>query len=339
MLLTNRNNPVGLVEVYKNFIMLRVRMVRLKVWASVAIFVGANISAASLQPMHAQMPSLTPVAFAAGMAMASFLPDVAGFAASLLPTQAQKSIHKRSLEASNDSAQQVAKYIKINAQERRSADVVVPQVLPDVVMAYLKTKEVSADLKKQLDGFFGAKELQAQLEGLYTYSDRPRLLAIRKTLEAEGFTFCKLGSHHIFKHRLFPGYIFKMPRGHVAGLDLLNVGRIRYGEIIQQASDAHRLTINNVPVKVPGQWAYAMPIAPGFILPHFIVVEQKIMGQPLVLPARRRGHSEPADITRLKEITGYPDTLPGNNILMTPDAAFLIDTEAHGVELSYPSLE
>ncbi len=207
-----------------------------------------------------------------------------------------------------------------------AATVVRDEGLPKNVIAYLKSKEVSAELRAELDKVFCTDKVRKAFDTFYpmkSLGDYDQLLKnrreARETLEQEGFHF--LVYERVFRHRSFPQYVFKIGLG--IGQELLNATRIRR---------AQELTENNDKIWCPFKQAY-MPYAFRFthereFLPIVIVVADWIhdwSALDFVSGPQRK----------FLEAAGYEDGHNGNARSLGNEHILIIDTETI-TQLNYP---
>lgn len=187
------------------------------------------------------------------------------------------------------------------------------------IVEYLKNKQVSPELKSQLDQLFFSPAVQKLISAMYKAKKWSQLVKAQRGLKKHGFIF--LGDKfHIFTHVDFPGYVFKMALPFSERWEWLNAGRIIYADRMRETIEYYRLRVD-----IPKKWAYFMQEdGADHTMPYVLIVAEKITidnAKPL-----KRNDPLNDDMMKLKEQTGFSDD-HDENVLKCGDRAVIIDTE------------
>jgi len=201
------------------------------------------------------------------------------------------------------------------------------QQIPDYVMAYLKKHEVDAELKKELDALLSQPEVYRALSQIYRETN---ISQAKKQLKQAGFIFTGIKTH-IFKHKLFPHYIFKMGQCTGKKTEIKCANRIRMAELIRET--AAEL---NYAIIVPEKQCYFPPQDLPDLLPQIIVVAEKIdlSGRDKELTPKQKEECKTIQqITKIVDLalTRRVNTMSRHGIV------YIIDTEEVLKRVSYPN--
>jgi hypothetical protein len=203
-----------------------------------------------------------------------------------------------------------------------------------IMLSYALANEVSAAIKAHYDKIFSDLGVRKAFSGLYKSQTSVQAAEFKQELTKLGFTFLKPYGTTVFVHDSCKHLVLKMARGPQDECELLNLGRVPYGHVLQ-----HAIRAGNLPFKVSTQAVYFVPDAQGLhdqerCLPLALVVEE------LIVPLRRQ--LSLVEIQRIRQFCNtvrYPDSLltprgklTGNAMIDEKDGKVVfIDTEPHGL--------
>jgi len=209
-------------------------------------------------------------------------------------------------------------------------------------ISFLKVHALDATISAQLDELFSLPEIQHYLSCIYT-GDKGHMYFAKEGMNGQdqeqidnaynvltkaeesikkaqtvlmeyGFYFVK---DHIFTLQQIPGYMFKMALPWDDRSEWLNASRIRFAHKIRAVINKKKLN-----VKVPNKWAYFVPQSTTCMMPHVIVVAEKMdlsNQQPLSRALWK-------DIDTITAVTGFSDDHEGN-VIGCGQYAVIVDTE------------